>query len=57
MASIRKCKCGREYEVVAHKLIEPDPDSYWCECGEELMRWTGKITYAVKLIKDIPQPK
>jgi len=57
MASIRRCLCGREYEVLLRRLIEPDPDSYQCECGEELIRWKGLVTYSVKLIKDIPQER
>jgi hypothetical protein len=57
MASIQRCLCGREYEVTRRGLVEPDPDSFYCECGEELLRWKGLVTYSVKLIKDIPQER
>jgi hypothetical protein len=53
MPSIRKCVCGREYEITPHKLKEPDPDAYECECGQELLRWKGPYSYTVKLIKDV----
>lgn len=53
MPSTKRCLCGREYEVKPHKLLEPDPDSYQCECGHELFRWKGLYTYSVELIKDV----
>jgi hypothetical protein len=57
MPSIRKCVCGREYEVIAQKLREPDPDSYQCECGQELFRWNGLYSYSVRMIKDVLSKK
>jgi len=53
MPSTKRCLCGREYAVTPHKLQEPEPDSYQCECGHELFRWKGLYTYSVELIKDI----
>jgi hypothetical protein len=53
MPSTKRCVCGREYQVRSHKLQEPDPDSYQCECGHELFRWNGLYTYSVELIKDV----
>jgi hypothetical protein len=53
MPPTRKCECGREYEVMTHKLLEREQDSYYCECGHELLRWNGLFTYSVRLTKDI----
>jgi len=57
MPSIRKCVCGREYQITSRKLKEPDLESLYCECGHELLRWNGFYTYAVLLIKDIAAGK
>jgi len=57
MPSIRKCVCGREYQITPRKLKEPDPESFYCECGYELLQWNGLYTYAVRLIKDITAGK
>ncbi|HLJ88062.1 MAG TPA: hypothetical protein VKZ53_14665 [Candidatus Angelobacter sp.] len=57
MPTIRKCECGREYEITQHKLSMPDPDRFECECGKELLRWKSNYTFTVVLIKDIARIK
>ncbi len=47
-------KCGRVWYLTKHSLIQRDPDSVECRCGETLHSWNGAVMYTAELIKPIP---
>jgi hypothetical protein len=42
MGDTRECEvCGALYEIEVRKVPYRDKDSFDCECGNELERWSG----------------
>lgn len=50
MTTIKRCECGRIYELRKIKVPVRDKDSIHCECGRELMAWNGGVMYIDKKI-------
>ena len=47
-------KCGRVWRLTKHSLIQRDPDSIECKCGETLHSWRGACFYTRELVKGLP---
>ena len=52
-----KCKCGRIWRLVDHKLPFRDPGAIICKCGETIKRWDGSRTWTAELVKGLPEDK
>jgi hypothetical protein len=50
-------KCSRRWRLIKHNLIQRDPDSIECRCGETLHKWNGAVMYEAELIKPVPGDK
>jgi hypothetical protein len=48
-------KCGRVWRLTKHNLIQRDPDSVGCKCGETLHKWYGAVMYTIEVIKGLPE--
>jgi hypothetical protein len=50
-------KCGRRWRLMKRNLIQRDPDSFECRCGETLHKWNGAVMYDAELVRPIPEDK
>ena len=48
-------KCARVWRLTAQSLIQRNPDSVQCKCGETLHLWTGACFYTSELLKGLPE--